>query len=71
MSMVMHFILLGMLRGIYLTSHPIGGSTMNSRKFVIVATAALVALSLSVTAFAATKNQSGTRTQIKSGTCVK
>jgi hypothetical protein len=44
---------------------------MKSRKTVIVATAALVALSLSVTAFAATKTASGTRTQIKSGTCVK
>jgi uncharacterized protein (UPF0212 family) len=44
---------------------------MKTKNVVIVATAALVALSLSVTAFAATKSQSGTRTQIKSGTCVK
>jgi len=44
---------------------------MKARKFVVAATAALVALSLSMTAFAATKSQSGTRTQIKSGTCVK
>ncbi|MFZ4858163.1 MAG: hypothetical protein ACOYL3_17385 [Desulfuromonadaceae bacterium] len=41
------------------------------KKLMIVATAALVALSLSVTAFAATKAQSGTRDQIKLGTCVK
>jgi hypothetical protein len=43
------------------------------KKLVIAATAALVALSLSVAAFAATKTQSqtGIRTQIKSGTCVK
>jgi len=43
------------------------------KKAMIFATAALVALSLSVTAFAATKSQSqtGIRTQIKSGTCVK
>jgi len=41
------------------------------KKLVIVATAALVAMSLSVTAFAATKTQTGIRTQIKSGTCVK
>lgn len=46
---------------------------MNTRKIVLAATAALVALSLSMTAFAATKTQSqtGIRTQIKSGTCVK
>jgi hypothetical protein len=44
---------------------------MKTRKFVITATTALVALSLSATAFAATKSQAGTRTQIKSGTCVK
>jgi len=44
---------------------------MKSRKIVLAATAALVALSLSVTAFAATKTQTGIRTQIKSGTCVK
>ena len=43
------------------------------KKIATVAVTALVALSLSATAFAATKaqNQSGTRTQIKSGTCVK
>ncbi len=43
------------------------------RKLVIIATAALVALSLSVAVFAAngTQTKSGTRTQIKSGTCVK
>jgi hypothetical protein len=43
------------------------------KKFIIVASVALVALSLSVSAFAATKTQSqtGIRTQIKSGTCVK
>ena len=43
------------------------------KKLVITATAALVALSLSVAAFAANGTQSnlGTRTQIKSGTCVK
>ncbi len=45
------------------------------KKLMITATAALIALSLSVAAFAAngtqTKSQSGTRTQIKSGTCVK
>jgi hypothetical protein len=43
------------------------------KKLMIVATAALVALSLSVAAFAAngTQSQTGTRTQIKSGTCVK
>lgn len=44
---------------------------MNTRRTVLVAAAALVVLSLSMTAFAATKTQSGTRTQIKSGTCVK
>jgi hypothetical protein len=46
---------------------------MKSRKLVIAATAALVALSLSATAFAAngTQSQTGTRIQIKSGTCVK
>jgi uncharacterized protein (UPF0212 family) len=44
---------------------------MKTRKLVLAATAALVALSLSMTAFAATKSQTGTRTQIKSGTCVK
>jgi len=44
---------------------------MKTRKIVVAATAALVALSLSVTAFAATKTQAGIRTQIKSGTCVK
>jgi hypothetical protein len=43
------------------------------KKTMIFATAALVALSLSVSSFAATKSQSqtGIRTQIKSGTCVK
>ncbi len=43
------------------------------KKLVIVATAAIVALSLSVAAFAGngTQTKSGTRTQIKSGTCVK
>jgi len=44
---------------------------MNKQRLVIAATAALVALSLSMTAFAATKSQAGIRTQIKSGTCVK
>lgn len=44
---------------------------MKSRKLVLAATAAIVALSLSMTAFAATKSQTGTSTQIKSGTCVK
>lgn len=44
---------------------------MNSRKLVIAATAAVVALSLSMTAFAATKSQTSIRTQIKSGTCIK
>ncbi len=43
------------------------------KKLMIVATAALVVMSLSMTAFAATQTQSksGIRTQIKSGTCVK
>ncbi len=43
------------------------------KKSLLVAVTALVALSVSATAFAATKtqSQSGTRTQIKSGTCVK
>lgn len=44
---------------------------MKTRKIALAATAALIAVSLSITAFAATKSQSGTRTQIKSGTCVK
>jgi hypothetical protein len=43
------------------------------KKIMIVAIAALVALSFSVAAFAGngTQTKSGTRTQIKSGTCVK
>ncbi|MDD2364578.1 MAG: hypothetical protein PHN84_00295 [Desulfuromonadaceae bacterium] len=43
------------------------------KKIVIVATAAILAMSIGMSAFAATKTQSksGTRTQIKSGTCVK
>ena len=44
---------------------------MKTRRLVIVATAALVALSLGATAFAANQTRSGTRTQIKSGTCTK
>ncbi len=44
---------------------------MKSRKLVVSATVALVALSLSISAFAATKSQTGIRTQIKTGTCVK
>jgi len=43
------------------------------KKNMIIAVAALTALSLSATAFAATqtKSQTGIRTQIKSGTCIK
>ena len=41
------------------------------KKFMIVAIAALVALSVSATAFAADKLQTRTQTPIKSGTCVK
>jgi hypothetical protein len=43
------------------------------KKIIIVATAAFLAMSISMTAFAATQTQSksGIRTQIKSGTCVK
>ncbi len=41
------------------------------KKLIIVATVALVTMSLTVTAFAATKSQTGIRTQIKSGTCIK
>jgi uncharacterized protein (UPF0212 family) len=46
---------------------------MKSRKIVLAATVALVALSVTMTAFAATRTQgqTGIRTQIKSGTCVK
>ena len=44
---------------------------MKTRRIVLAATAALVALSVSMTAFAATKSQTGIRTQIKTGTCVK
>lgn len=46
---------------------------MKTRKLVITAIAALTALSLSMTAFAGngTQTKSGTRTQIKSGTCIK
>jgi hypothetical protein len=43
------------------------------KKSMIVAVAALVALSVSATAFAADqiRLKTGTKTQIKSGTCVK
>jgi hypothetical protein len=43
------------------------------KKLAIVATAALVAMSISMTAFAASKtlSQTGIRTPIKSATCVK
>ena len=43
------------------------------KKSIIVAIAALVALSVSATAFAADQIRlnTGTKTQIKSGTCVK
>ena len=44
---------------------------MNARKIMVVAIAALVALSVSVTAFAADKLQTKIQTPIKSGTCVK
>jgi len=44
---------------------------MKTRKLMVALVAALTVLSLSVTSFAATKSQTGTRTQIKSGTCVK
>jgi len=44
---------------------------MKTRKIVLAATAALVALSIGMTAFAATKSKTGIRTQIKTGTCVK
>ena len=44
---------------------------MKTRRIVLAATAALLALSIGMTAFAATKSQTGIRTQIKSGTCVK
>ena len=41
------------------------------KKSIIVAVAALVALSVSVSAFAADKLQTRIQTPIKSGTCVK
>ena len=46
---------------------------MNARKIMVVAVAAIVALSVSATAFAADQIRlnTGTKTQIKSGTCVK
>jgi len=44
---------------------------MKTRRFVVAATAALVVLSLGASAFAANQTRSGTRTQIKSGTCTK
>ena len=72
--MVAGFFTFGTLCGMYPSSfiNPTGGST-TMKKITTVAVAALVALSLSATAFAATKtqSQSGTRTQIKSGICVK
>lgn len=70
--MVTTFFQVGTLRGIVMTSVQISHERRTiMKKIMTVAVAALVALSLSATAFAATKAQTGTKTQIKSGICVK